>query len=114
MEQSVAFLKENLVAPHFAKQLIDQLNKDFYRAVQIEAVPEGATVQEIVFNVEIALKEIVQRDPSKIATLFYLVDVPEIEVETYLKQNTENMLSVFCYLILKREFQKVYLRNKIG
>ncbi len=113
MEQSVAFLKEKLVEPHFIKQLIDQINKDFYRATQVEAVPLEATVHEIVINVEIALKEIIHRDASKISTLLYLVDVPEIEVEQYLSATTENLLSVVTFLILKREFQKVYLRNKI-
>lgn len=113
MEKSISFLNKELKNKALRDQLIQQLNKDFYRAVQEEAVPSDASVLEIVLNTETILKKIIRTDSSKIATLLYLIDVPEQEVERNLQENPENSIEVLTYLILKRECLKVYFRNKL-
>ncbi|WP_177763046.1 hypothetical protein [Flavobacterium sp. I3-2] len=113
MDKSISLLNTELTNKALLDQLILQLNKDFYRATQEEVVPSNASVFEIVANLEIQLKVIVDQHPNKLSTLLYLIDIPEHEVHKNLKENPDQMIEVLCYLILKRECQKVYFRNKL-
>lgn len=113
MEKSISLLNTELTNKALLDQLIQQLNKDFYRAAQVEVVPSDASIFEIVANLEIQLKLIVDQHPTKLSTLLYLIDIPEQEVHSNLKENPDQMIEVLTYLILKRECLKVYFRNKL-
>jgi len=113
MEQSIELLKKELTNKTLLDQLILQVNKDFYRAIQEEAVPSNASIIEVITNIEIHVKKIINETPNKLETLLYLIDVPETEIHKFLKENPDNIAEVISYLILKRECLKVYFRNKI-
>lgn len=113
MERSVTLLNTELNNKALLEQLILQLNKDFYRAAQIEAVSSDASIFEIVSNLEKQIKFLVEQSPSKLSTLLYIIDVSENEVQNALKENPNQMIEVIVYLILKRECLKVYFRNKL-
>lgn len=113
MKKSITLLNKEIQNKALLDQLIQQLNKDFYRAVHEEAVPSDASYFEIVLNIETVLKKIIHTDSSKISTLLYLIDVPEQEVQTTLKENPDQLVEVLTYLILKRECLKIQFRNRI-
>lgn len=113
MENSISLLNNELTNKALLDQLIQQLNKDFYRAVQEEVVPSDASVLEIVSNVQIELKILIEKQPNKLSTLLYLIDIPEHEVHNSLKENPDQMIEVLTYLILKRECIKLFFRNKL-
>lgn len=113
MEQSLALLHSKINNQALLDQLKHQLNKDFYRAVNVEIVPSDATFLEIISSIEIELKKIVENNPSKLSVLLYLIDIQETEVDQNLKENPNQMIEVLTYLILKRECQKVYFKNKL-
>lgn len=108
MEKSISLLNNELTNKALLDQLIQQLNKDFYRAVQEEVVPSDASVLEIVSNVQIELKILIEKQPNKLSTLLYLIDIPEHEVHNSLKENPDQMIEVLTYLILKRECIKLF------
>lgn len=113
MEQSLPLLHSKINNQALLDQLKHQLNKDFYRAVNVEIVTSDATFLEIISSIEIELKKIVENNPSKLSVLLYLIDIQETEVHQNLKENPNQMIEVLTYLILKRECQKVYFKNKL-
>lgn len=113
MEKSISLLNSELNNRALLDQLITQLNKDFYRAAQMEVVPSNASILEIVTNLEIQVKLLIDKNPTKLSTLLYIIDIPETDVHKNLKENPDQMIEVLSYLILKRECLKIYFRNKL-
>jgi len=113
MNKSISLLNNEIKNEALFEQLIQQLNKDFYRATQEEVVSSNVSFIELVNNLEIKLKTLIDQHPTKLSTLLYLIDIPETEVHHNLKENPDQMIEVLTYLILKRECLKVYFRNKL-
>lgn len=95
------------VANNLYINLLTQLNKDFQQ-VGIEVNFDGLGPQELVFRLEDALEDILKNSPSLFSTLLYRIDIPE---KTMLSVPNRNLKETMAYLILKREWQKVYFRN---
>ena len=98
---------------HLYKKLIFQLNKDFQRAnidlgFHEDVVPTSLKLilQETIYN-------LIQDKFSEFLNLLYIIDVPENKVKELDGEDTLKLSEEVSFLILKREWQKVWLRNNL-
>lgn len=91
-----------------------QLEKDFYGATFQEVVFDGASVEDLVLQVHQEIQRIVMTDASKFSNLLYRVDVSEASVDALKGLPIEEYWEQITFLIFKREWQKVWIRNTLG
>ncbi|MGS2740283.1 hypothetical protein [Sinomicrobium sp. M5D2P17] len=95
------------------EKLVMQLNKDFLSAnihmdLETTVSPEklGRTLHETVF--------LLMRDRfNDYLNLLYIIDVPETAVKSIQALDTVEISGEVSFLILKREWQKVWFKNRI-
>ena len=94
------------------KKLVKQLNKDFLLAnidlsFDIETAPEDlrAQIHETVFD-------LIQVKFADYLNLLYIIDVPEKQVKALDGSDIVKLSGQVTFLILLREWQKVWFRNK--
>ncbi len=112
-DNSVELLK-NAQKELLYKNLLQQIKKDF-----------GLANIELDFPIDIApsklkdlLREkiyflIMERFPEYL-NLLYVVDIPEKEVEEIAALDAVEVSAEVCFLILKREWKKVWYRRQYG
>lgn len=100
--------KENLYL-----KLIEQLNKDFNFANEPIDFPLSTSPQELKIQLHEKVYRLIQYKFAEYLNLLYIIDVSETEVK---KLNGDDLLELaeqVAFLILKREWQKVWFRNKL-
>ena len=93
-------------------KVVQQLNKDMYMAALDIEFPTDIPPESLVKNLEIQLETLLLRQYDDYLNLMYRVDVQEADL---LKLNglfADDLLKEITFLILKREWQKVYFRSK--
>jgi len=93
-------------------KVVEQLNKDMYMAALDIEFPTDITPASLVKNLQMQLETLLLRKYDDYLNLMYRVDVQEADL---LKLNglfAEDLLKEITFLILKREWQKVYFRSK--
>ena len=105
-------LIEDASALQLYKKLVKQLNKDLlYANVDLEFDEEvlptslKLILQEEVYN-------LIQNKFSEYLNLLYIIDVSEIKVRTLDGNDTLKLSESITFLILQREWQKVWYRAK--
>lgn len=93
-------------------QLVAQLNKDFRLANMdfdqpLDIAPKELKVQlhEIIFN-------LIQNAFADYLNMLYIIDVPEREIKQLDGSDTVLLSEQVAFLILKREWQKVWFRHQ--
>ncbi len=94
------------------KNLIQQLNKDLLLAnidasYHDEILPTSLKLmlRDIVFN-------LIQSNFSEYLNLLYIIDVSEAKIKALDGNDTTELSEQVTFLILQREFQKVWYRNR--
>jgi hypothetical protein len=91
-------------------KLIEQTNKDFTLANEILDAPSGIFPFEFTHLVQDKIHKLLQFKFDSFLNLLYIIDVSEEEIEkldgTDLVKLSENV----TFLVLKREWQKVWFR----
>ncbi|WP_103069831.1 hypothetical protein [Aquimarina sediminis] len=108
-----------------AKQLIDevgnsdlypqfmaQVQKDLNRA-GIDYTIKSKKPQELFPEIGSLLIEKLQNAFNEYINLLYAVDVSEVEIKNLRSEDSVDIAEYATYLILKREWQKVWYRNKL-
>ncbi|MFT5820772.1 MAG: hypothetical protein ACI8ZM_002019 [Crocinitomix sp.] len=95
----------------FAAQTCVQINKDLQgvslATVSLTNIKEPTILEDLMHQLIPILNELVAQ--SKLSQFIYLVDLNEVDFKKSLQH--ENF-SDLAYLVIKREAQKVYLKNK--
>ena len=114
-----------LYNPATAKQLIDEVCKsDLYSQfiVQIQKDLNRAGIdhtlktnkpKELFSEIAHLLLEKIQNTFNEYLNLLYAVDVSEVKIRELDSENSIDIVEYATYLILKREWQKVWLRNNL-
>lgn len=99
--------KENLYL-----QLIEQINKDF--ALANEPMDFVITSQPITLKIELQDKiyNLIQHKFAEYLNLLYIIDVPEEQIKKLNGADLAELSEQVSFLILKREWQKVWFRNR--
>ncbi|MCF6307615.1 MAG: hypothetical protein L3J09_06645 [Flavobacteriaceae bacterium] len=93
-------------------KLILQLNKDFQRAAIAEAFLETIVPSELKTKLHEIVFDLFQNHNSEYLNLLYIIDVSEDKIKKIEYEDTIKITKQITYLILLREWQKVWFREK--
>ncbi|WP_412464941.1 hypothetical protein [Flavobacterium mekongense] len=99
--------KENLYS-----KLIEQLNKDFNFANEAVDFPQSTTPDELKVQLHEKIYRLIQYKYTELLNLLYIIDVPEENIKQLQGMDTAELSQQIAYLILRREWMKVWFRNR--
>lgn len=99
--------KENLYA-----KLIEQLNKDFNFANEAVDFSQSTTPYELKVQLHEKIYRLIQYKYTELLNLLYIIDVPEENIKQLQGMDTAELSEQIAYLILRREWMKVWFRNR--
>ena len=99
---------ENLVA-----KLIMQLNKDFYLANISEKFEQSVSINNLKSNLVRIIKTLLTTSYDDYLNLMYRIDISEKELLKIKYNEIDKIVEQIVFLILKREYQKVWFKSKI-
>ena len=95
------------------KNLILQLNKDFLLANIDLDFHEDILPSSLKLILHETIYKLIQEKFADYLNLLYIIDVPENKVKALNGNDTLKLSEEVSFLILKREWQKVWFRNKL-
>ncbi|MGZ9674699.1 hypothetical protein [Flavobacterium sp. GNP001] len=93
-------------------QLVEQLNKDFNLANEAVDFPKSVTAEELKIQLHEKIYRLIQYKFAEYLNLLYIIDVAEDEVKKLDGSDLVQLAEQISFLVLKREWQKVWFRNK--
>ncbi|HEX8575979.1 MAG TPA: hypothetical protein VF677_06755 [Flavobacterium sp.] len=99
--------KENLY-----QELLEQINKDFNLANEGVDFPKSTKPEELKLQLHEKIYRLIQYKFAEYLNLLYIVDVPEDQIKKLDGSDLVQLAEQVAFLILKREWQKVWFRNK--
>jgi hypothetical protein len=92
-------------------KLIEQLNKDFNLANEGIDFPLSILPEELKIQLHEKIYRMIQYKFAEYLNLLYIIDVPENEIKQLDGSDLVVLAEQVSFLILKREWQKVWFRN---
>lgn len=94
-------------------KLVEQINKDFTLAN--ESLDFEITISPIDLKIQLQEKiyKLIQFKFAEYLNLLYIIDVPENQIKTLDGSDINELSEQVSFLILKREWQKVWFRNRL-
>lgn len=93
-------------------KLIQQLNKDFrYANIDLD-FHDTILPTSLKLLLHETVYKLIQEKFSEYLNLLYIIDVPEHAVRALNGDDTVELAAQVSFLILKREWQKVWFKNK--
>jgi len=93
------------------QNLVKQLNKDFLLANIDLDFDEDILPTSLKYLLHETIFKLIQEKFSDFLNLLYIIDVPERQVKELDGSDTLKLAEAISFLILKREWQKVWFRN---
>lgn len=94
------------------KKLINQLNKDLlYANVDLEFDAQTLPTS-LKFVLQEEVYKLLQNKFTDYLNLLYIVDVSEVKVRSLHSDDTQKLSEAITFLILQREWQKVWYKAK--
>jgi len=91
--------------------LIEQINKDFNLANEGIDFPLSIFPDELKIQLHEKIYRMIQYKFAEYLNLLYIIDVSEIEIKKLDGSDLVILAEEVSFLILKREWQKVWFRN---
>ncbi len=110
--QNTLQLLETVQQENALVKVIEQLNKDMYMAALDIEFPTDISPASLVDNLQVHVELLLYKQYDDYLNFMYRVDVQEADL---LKLNgllPKDLIKEITFLILKREWQKVYFRSK--
>lgn len=104
-------LLESIEVENLYLRLIEQLNKDFQMANvtgTFDITNSPIQLKKRLFEV---LLNLITKQYDDYLNLLYRIDVPESELAKLNNDNLTTSIEEITYLVLKREYQKVWLKH---
>ena len=92
--------------------LIEQINKDFNLANEGIDFPKSISPEELKIQLHEKIYRMIQYKFAEYLNLLYIIDVSEDEIKKLDGSDLVILAENVAFLILKREWQKVWFRNK--
>jgi hypothetical protein len=96
------------------KPLILQLQKDFDRANVSASFSDKLCAEELFSTLHEKIYQLIMERFSDYLTVLYVVDVPERDFKKIILTNVVEVAREVSLLILKREWQKVQMKQNHG
>lgn len=93
-------------------QLVAQLNKDLTLANEPIGLAEDISPINLKLTIQDKIYNLIQHKFAEYLNLLYIIDVPEKEIKALSGGDIPELAEQVAFLILKREWQKVWFRNK--
>lgn len=93
-------------------KLIEQINKDFNLANESVDFPLDIEPANLKFELSDKVYRLIQYKFAEYLNLLYIVDVPEEQIKKLDGSDIVELSQQVAFLILKREWMKVWFRNK--
>lgn len=93
-------------------KLIEQLNKDFNLANEAIDFPLRTEPRALKIQLQEKIYRLIQYKFAEYLNLLYIIDVSESEIKQLDGTDISQLSDQVSFLILKREWQKVWFRNK--
>lgn len=94
------------------KKLIQQLNKDFLLANLDLDLHDDVLPSSLKLILHETVYKLIQEKFAEYLNLLYIVDVSETAVKSLSGDDTVQLAEDVAFLILKREWQKVWFKHK--
>ncbi len=95
------------------EKLITQLNKDFLRANIEESFSDKLKPSELKVELHEIVYRLIQEKFADYLNLLYIMDVSEAKVKALDGSDMVQLSEQVALLMLKREWQKVWFKNKL-
>ena len=95
-------------------KLIEQMNKDFNLANEAIDFPLSIAPNELKLKLHEKIYRLIQYKFAEYLNLLYIIDVSEEEIKKLDGSDLVILAEQVAFLILKREWQKVWFRNKFS
>lgn len=93
-------------------KLIEQINKDFNLANEGIDFPMSISPAELKIQLHEKIFRLIQYKFAEYLNLLYIIDVSEDQIKKLDGSDVVILSEEVAFLILKREWQKVWFRNK--
>ncbi len=93
-------------------KLIEQLNKDFTLANELLDFATDVTPINLKLGLQEKIYTLIQHRFAEYLNLLYIIDVSEREIKALNGGDIAELSEQVAFLILKREWQKVWFRNR--
>ena len=93
-------------------KLLEQLNKDFNLANEPVDFPASTSPEELKIQLHEKIYRLINQRFAEYLNLLYIIDVPENQIKQLDGSDLVELSKEVSFLILKREWQKVWFRNK--
>jgi hypothetical protein len=93
------------------QKLIEQINKDFNLANEGIDFPKSTTPKELKLQLHEKIYRLIQYRFAEYLNLLYIIDVAEDQIKKLDGSDIIQLAEEVCFLILKREWQKVWFKN---
>jgi hypothetical protein len=93
-------------------KLIEQINKDFNLANEGIDFPMSISPEELKIQLHEKIYRLIQYRFAEYLNLLYIIDVSEDQIKNLDGSDLVILAENVAFLILKREWQKVWFRNK--
>lgn len=111
--QSADLLLSEAEQENLYQKLIVQLNKDFNLANEPIDIPQNTLPEDLKLLLHEKIYRMIQYKFAEYLNLLYIIDVSESEIKKLDGSDISELSSQVAFLILKREWQKVWFRNKL-
>ncbi|SEF48722.1 hypothetical protein [Flavobacterium urumqiense] len=93
-------------------KLVEQMNKDFNLANEAIDFPMSISPAELKLQLHEKIYRLIQYKFTEYLNLLYIIDVSEEQIKKLDGSDLVLLAEQVSFLILKREWQKVWFRNK--
>ena len=93
-------------------KLIEQINKDFNLANEAIDFPLNTKPNELKIQLHEKIYRLIQYKFAEYLNLLYIIDVAEDQIKKLDGSDISKLSGQVAFLILKREWQKVWFRNR--
>jgi hypothetical protein len=93
-------------------KLIEQTNKDFALANENIDIPLDIFPFELKLLIQEKIIKLINYKFAEYLNLLYIIDVPEEQIKKLDGSDLVELSEQVAFLVLKREWQKVWFRNK--
>ena len=105
-------LIEQIESHDLLKNLIQQITKDADLAGAMFVCDKDISAKELVLEMYVFLFQLMTADFGTYLNFLYRVDIPEKTLKSITETEPELIAKHVSLLVLKREWQKVWFRNK--
>ena len=110
--QSADHLLSQAESEQLYVKLIEQINKDFNLANEAIDFPLRTTPEELKIQLHEKIYRLIQYKFAEYLNLLYIIDVAEDQIKKLDGTDLVLLSEQVAFLILKREWQKVWFRNR--